>query len=784
MDIDAILADSIQKYPNGTNALENELRTLKRNLNVNEGFTCDICKKIIQHRTNFNRHLKSHETTYKCFLCNRKFTRIDSLKRHERGHLVGYVHPNDAYNCQHCGLGFKDYTTLFDHSKTMHPVQIGGNANISNHKTASQSALDDSAHVLTIHPSDEDRYDLLTFFSNIRQKIKDTLEERCDNVRHVKWYLNVHVELTRETNDGEIDNSHPYFKSKTYILLFKDDINDDEINEAFQKQFKSFDEYMSRGSGWTLKHVINMELHTIQFRPTGGSTYFKIPETLEKGHAVVNIKNNDNKCFLWSILACLHPKSNNPNRLLHYVRYEKELNMKGISYPVHVKQIPKFENQNDISVNVFGFEEGEFFPIHISKHKTKRHEVDLLYLTKNDGAHYCYIKHLNRLLSRTKNSGRAYKFCRYCLRGFTSQKVLEKHLRYCSKQEAQHVEFPVKGSGEDLIEFDDFAKQMRVPFVIYCDFEAFARPLDTCLPNPSQSSTTATVSYEACGYGYQVVCEYDQYSKPPVIYRGSGACQHLLKQLFKEEEYIKNILDKIEPLNMTPTDERTFNESTCCHICKKPFTTTSEKVRDHSHLTGRFRGAAHNSCNLNYQYPDFIPVYFHNLRGFDSHLLMQGVGLFKGRKINCIPNNMERYVSFSLGSLRFVDSFQCLQSSLSNLVDDLVKEDPQHFKALIKEFPSNEQSNLLLRKGVDPYTYMDREEKFSMTCLPSKENFYNDLTKSHISEVDYDHAKKVWNAFKLCNMGEYHDLYLKSDVLLLNFVFLRHFVISVWRPMV
>lgn len=131
---------------------------------------------------------------------------------------------------------------------------------------------------------------------------------------------------------------------------------------------------------------------------------------------------------------------------------------------------------------------------------------------------------------------------------------------------------------------------------------------------------------------------------------------------------------------MTPENEQKFKASTHCHICNSPFEQTSTKVRDHSHITGKYRGAAHNSCNLNYQHPDYIPVYFHNLRGFDSHLLMQGVGLYKGKRINCIPNNMERYVSFSLGSLRFVDSYQCLQSSLSNLVNDLAKEEPVNSK--------------------------------------------------------------------------------------------------------
>lgn len=588
MDIDTILVDSKKTYSDGSRVIDNEIRNLKRNLNVEEGFICEICKKVIQHRANFKRHLQSHKTTYKCFVCDRTFNRIDSLQRHERGHLVGYVSPDNTYKCQHCGLDCKNYTVLFDHTQNFHPsVQFGGNANVTRHQTSAQSALEDSVHVLTIYPTDDDKYDLLTFFYNIRPKIIEALEERCEKVRHIKWYLNVHVEFTRETNDGVIDSSHPYFKSNTYTLLSKNDVKEIDLNEAFQKQFKSFDEYIARGSGWTLKHVISMELHTMQYRPIGGSTYFKIPETLEKSHSIVNIKNDDNKCFLWSVLAHLHPQKKNPNRVSHYQKYETELKMSGISYPVKIKQIPKFESQNNVSVNVIGFENNEFFPIYISKRKNMTHEVDLLYLTKNDKAHYCYIKHLNRMLSRTKNSGRAYKFCRYCLRGFTSQKVLDKHHRYCSKHDAQYVQFPTKGSGEDIIQFDDFSKQMRVPFVIYCDFEAFTRPYDSCPPDPSQSNSTKTAVYEACGYGYQVVCEDERYSKPPVIYRGPNATQHLLKRLFEEEEKIRKILDKIEPLQMTPEDERIFQVSTHCHICNESFTSTSIKVRDHSHISGR-----------------------------------------------------------------------------------------------------------------------------------------------------------------------------------------------------
>lgn len=98
----------------------------------------------------------------------------------------------------------------------------------------------------------------------------EAVEKRCEKVRHIKWYLNVYVEFTRETNDGVIDSSHPFFKSNTHTLLSNNDVKESDLNEAFQKQFKSYDEYIARGSGWTIKHVIGMELHTMQYRPIGG----------------------------------------------------------------------------------------------------------------------------------------------------------------------------------------------------------------------------------------------------------------------------------------------------------------------------------------------------------------------------------------------------------------------------------------------------------------------------------------------------------------------------------
>ena len=201
-------------------------------------------------------------------------------------------------------------------------------------------------------------------------------------------------------------------------------------------------------------------------------------------------------------------------------------------------------------------------------------------------------------------------------------------------------------------------------------------------------------------------------------------------------------------------------------------------------LRGKFRGSAHQECNLRLRIkPEDIkiPVIFHNLRGYDSHFIMQPTDKIaknhaykdkKGEeqhlKINAIPNNMEKYMAFMLGNhLNFIDSFQFMSSSLDKLVSNLPKE---LFKYTSEEF-TGEKLSLMSQKGVYPYDYMDSSEKFNQMELPTKELFYSVLNDQHITNREYNHARKVWETFNLKNVGEYHDLYLKSDVLLLADVF-------------
>ena len=255
-------------------------------------------------------------------------------------------------------------------------------------------------------------------------------------------------------------------------------------------------------------------------------------------------------------------------------------------------------------------------------------------------------------------------------------------------------------------------------------------------------------------------------------------------------EKLKKVTNKINndfyrrpiPLRLTRDEQKLFDEAEICYICNKEL--LDDKVRDHCHFTGQYRGAAHNSCNLQCRKPMILPVIFHNLQGYDAHLFIKQLACLEG-ELNCIPSTEQKYISFSkkikVGEykdritgitfpinfeIRFIDSFKFLQTSLANLVGNLQPDDFHNTKQIFKE-----NVELLTRKGVYPYDYVSSFEKLSETQLPPKEEFYSKLNDEEISDDDYQHAINVWNTFKCTTITDYHNLYLKSDVLLLSDVF-------------
>ena len=558
----------------------------------------------------------------------------------------------------------------------------------------------------------------------------------------------------------------------------------DEIEEEVQKVEHA------EGSGWVFVEVENLTLHTDIWDPIKASSYIDLPKELKNKNAIINMKNeNDNKCFLWCVLRALNPKDKNAERIDKDLKSkENTLNMEGIAYPVDLKDIKRFEKQNpDISISVLGYSKDErVYPLRISKkEKERKYNIVLLLIKNGDNSHYCYVKNLSALLSSqvNKHSHKLY-FCLNCLNGFDDPEKLEKHKEYCSEEESIKINMP---SPDTYIKFKNFLYSERAPFAIYADFESIVKPIDNCEPDPNKSYTLKYQKHEPISFVYYIKSFNEN------VYKSK------LRSYVKENEKDPDTIDvfinwleddvKIiselgnEKMIITPEEEEQFKQASDCWICKKKLN-LEDRVRDHCHYTGRYRGAAHKICNLKYSKPNNISVLFHNLTGYDSHLFIKKLGITTGA-IDCIPNNEENYISFSKtiktgeytdkkGVIKnkyfkivFKDSLKFMASSLEALVNNL----PGGSLNNLEKYFTPEQVKLLKQKGFFPYDYMDSIEKLKDKKPPPQKAFYSKLSGKGINKSCYGHVLNVWKTWKMKTLKEYLELYNISDVLLLADVF-------------
>ena len=599
-----------------------------------------------------------------------------------------------------------------------------------------------------------------------------------------KAYLTLRVELKKRIlQDGEeaYDFAQPYFNSTTTTILNELDIQD-FYDQAVEEILNRIAKWISKGSGWVIERILNFYLNIVSYVPLKGRSYLPLPEELRHHRkGLINIKNDDNECFRWCHVRHLNPLRHHNERITQKDReIAKTLDYSGVTFPVTIRDIGKIEKQNKININVFGYDE-YVFPIRNSE--TEHGEtLNVLLIERETKSgyrqHYVLIKDFNRLsFNITKTQHKKY-FCLRCLQPFNSEYRLEAHKGDCLIiNGTQRIEMPKEGS---QVYFHNYQKRLPVPFVIYADFEAITRKIDSCSPRGDKSYTQAYQKHEACGFGYKVVCHYDQkYSKPEVLYRGENVVQKFYQNLTEEVKYCQKIITEKAKrrLVMTKKDEQDFQNAKKCCICHrqyKPDEGENIPVRDHCHMTGKYRGSARKTCNLRLQISVEkikIAVVFHNLKGYDGHLIIEGMGDIIKREplnIDVIASNAEKYITFKIGKhLKFIDSYQFLASPLANLAKNL----PAEKYVYTSEAFSGEKLDLMKAKGVYPCDYMDPFQKFSETQLPKRDDFYSLLTDEEISESDYAHAQKVWETFGIKNMGQYHDLYLRSDVLLLADIF-------------
>ena len=634
---------------------------------------------------------------------------------------------------------------------------------------------------------------------------------------------------------GSDETRSMYTKSDNVEIRIGDDINDviKELFKSLLNRYQgNLQEKMTESEfGFDGVNLLYYDFNKISLNR--GASYIEPAKWIKDKRSIINSKNNDYKCFQYAITVALNRDKINrdPQRISKIKPFIEQYNWNGIEVPATCKDWKKFEQNNElIALNILyvPYKTKKISLAYKSKHNLNHEEKAILLMISNgEKWHYTAVTRLSGSLGGVTSNHNDDFYCLNCFRAFRTKNKLEEHKNIWENHEYCCVEMPNKDN--NIIKYNQGKKSIKLPFIIYADLECLLEKMSTCQNNPNESSTTETNKHTPSGYSLFTHCSFDKSKNKFDYYRGKDCMKKFCKDLREHTTKIINY-EKKKMIPLTIKEEIYHSEQKICYICKKEFDTSDKKhykVKDHCHYTGKYRDAAHNICNLRYKIPKEIPVVFHNGSTYDYHFIIKELVKEFERDFECLGENTEKYIKFSTSikkkienkdieityKIKFIDSYRFMSTSLSRLVDNLSEGlhnnkcvdcescldymktkneklilkgfncktyyEKDFNKELIKRFAStyefcNKNLNkfvLLLRKGVYPYEYMDNWEKFNETSLPNKEYFYSNLNMEYINDIDYRHGNNVFKRFKLKNLGEYHDLYVKSDTLLLADVF-------------
>ena len=322
-----------------------------------------------------------------------------------------------------------------------------------------------------------DNKDPLLQLQKSRRAVEYLFNNLLVQTKGFKFVETLQVKFVKQSNDKNI-LKNGYFNSTTDLIINETDIKL-TIQASQQQILNKIAQWISEGSGWTIQSIENHYINIVNYSPLKGSSYIKLPQELRNSaKGLINMKNKDNECFRWCHIRHLNPQDKDSQRIKKTdIKYIGQLDYSNIEFPVTVKQINKIEKQNNIRINLFGYEEKQKFPIYISKEKYQDH-MELLLITEDENKHYVLIKDFNKFMfSQTKHEHKKY-FCMNCLQCFSREDVLTEHKNNClSINGKQAINMPEKG---DKVFFKNYHKQLPVPFVIYADFEALTEKIQGC----------------------------------------------------------------------------------------------------------------------------------------------------------------------------------------------------------------------------------------------------------------------------------------------------------------
>ena len=230
-----------------------------------------------------------------------------------------------------------------------------------------------------------------------------------------------------------------------------------------------------------------------------------LPEKLKNKKAIINIQNRDNQCLRWALRAALFTPRRDMRSTTSYPTNDG-LDFTGIDFPTPVSQIDRLERQNtNLAINVFGWEKEQVIVHRISEKHGNIPRINLMITKQDENTHYSYVKRLTALLYDQNRHNESKHFCERCLHGYKRKELLERHKPECKGllKTPSRTDMPKKG--ENKMAFKNHYKQMKVPYVVYADFECVLKKIDACEPSQDASFTVKTEKHEPCGFSYMAV---------------------------------------------------------------------------------------------------------------------------------------------------------------------------------------------------------------------------------------------------------------------------------------
>ena len=549
-------------------------------------------------------------------------------------------------------------------------------------------------------------------------------ESKGDKILSLKEYLNLiekylreligeyklkgewKVQLTIEVNfislkPGSDETRIMYIRSDNIEIMFGDD-NDDITEQLFESLLKKYEENLQnkmRGSEFEFDGVNFLYYDFNKTSVNRGGSYIHSPKWLKDKKSTINPKNNDDKCFQYAVTLALNLDKikKDPQRVSKIKPFIEKYNWEDIDFPSSSKDWKKFECNNEVGINIL------YVPYNTKKiniaYKSKNnltHERQIILIMVSYGKkwHYLVVKNLSGLLRGIASNHKEDFYCLNCFHSYRTENKLETYKKICENHDYCHVEMPTKDN--NITKYNHGEKSMKVPFIIYAYLECLLEKMSTCINNRNESSTTKINKHTPSGYSIFNSCSFDESKNKLNYYRGKVCMKKFCKDLKEHATRIINH-EKKKIIPLTKEEKIYYNDQKVCYICKKEFdtidTTNSSslerkkhhKVRDHCPYTGKYRGAAHNICNLRYKVPKETPLVFHNGSTYDYYFIIKElVKEFEGN-FDCLGENTEKYITFSVPlkknienknleinyKIKFIDSFRFMSSSLSKLVDNI-----------------------------------------------------------------------------------------------------------------